>query len=317
MNNKLHNKPVFPFSVEQIKNLSSNSIKELIELDKNGLLIGYQENFNEYQARLLSIISDLYELSSELEVNTSVKISSNIKLSQTDLIPMHIKNNASATTKSLYKFKCNWVLGFFLSKGIGQLAGACALTSKNGFTLFLLRKIFSQKENWLWYSRDELLSHELCHVARAPINDISNEEFFAYKISKSPFRRYVGNCFQKPIDTILFLIPFFLLLIMQIISSFFLINIPMMFFWILAFIFPILFIIRNQYYRCIYFNAEKKLASFGIDKSNIKPLLFRSHQKEIKEITKLNTLENFNNWLKTKISKEIRWEIINKRFINI
>ena len=236
----------FPLSKTEIENLDEVDINNLVSLDKQGLLIGHNESILSYKERLLNIELEIQGLKEELETKGQIELFHKVYASNNNLIDRDILAQASELTEKAYNFSINWIPGFFLSKGLGLLTGGCSATSETGFTFFLIRAAFSNKKKWLWYSRNELLSHELSHAAREPIKDRHLEEFFAYKLSSSSFRRFFGNCFQSPFDAICLLFPLFLLLAVQSINTFFFSGIlPMLIFWVIAFIYPIFLLISS------------------------------------------------------------------------
>ena len=233
------NKIFFPLNRTEIEQLNENDINPFIELDKQGLLIGSGEDINSFKQRLLNIEKDITSLKQELKKKDKIELFSKVFASEKDIINSEILDEAKHQTEKAYNFSINWIPGFYLNKGLGFLTGGCSATTESGFTFFLIRSNFSSSKKWLWYSRSELLSHELCHAARTAINDKRLEEFFAYKLSTSKLRQYLGNCFQGTYDAILLLAPIFLLLIIQLINTFFLFNLPVWIFWIIAAIYPI------------------------------------------------------------------------------
>ncbi len=312
---KNNNKIFFPLNKTEIKQLNETDLDALIELDKQGLLIGAKEDINSYKQRLLNIEKDIVSLGHELQEKGRIELFNKVYASEKDIINTEILQEAKQQTESTYNFSINWIPGFYLSKGLGFLTGGCSATTESGFTFFLIRSSFSSSKKWLWYSRNELLSHELCHSARTAINDRRLEEFFAYKLSTSKLRKYLGNCFQGTYDAILLLTPIFLLLIIQLINTFFFFNLPIWIFWIIAAVYPVFLLIRNQLYRNYYFKARKKLNA-TLDNKLVDSILFRCTSEEIIEIGKFdNNSKELMKWFKAKEEKELRWKVINKRFI--
>ena len=80
---------------------------------------------------------------------------------------------------------------------------------------------------------------------RQPLRDVPLEEFFAYRTSPSPFRRYLGNCFIRDYDALLFVIPVFILLGSVLLQSFWLPALPVWPFWIVALAYPAYLLFRN------------------------------------------------------------------------
>ena len=87
------------------------------------------------------------------------------------------------------------------------------------FSVMLLRNAFRKHRRFLNYTRDELLAHELCHSVRQSLMEITLEEYFAYRTSKSPIRRYLGNCFIRDIDALFFVLPMLMLPIVEILKA--------------------------------------------------------------------------------------------------
>ncbi|MCP4177436.1 MAG: hypothetical protein GY756_06700 [bacterium] len=305
---------MLPITPEEINLLTDTDLNRLVELDKNGLLIDNSEDINSYKNRLITLHSEL--TSFKTEVTTDSKIVKEFKLKKAINIPTNIIEEASGITEQTYFFKVNWIPGFYI-KHLGFFAGGCSVNYNTGLSFFLLKNSFFKKKKWLFYTRNELLSHELCHIAREPLQDKYFEEFFAYKISTSPLRKYLGNCFQSALEPILLLVPIFLLLVLQFIKLLLYPHINLIFFWILIFIFPVYLLIKNQYYRNIYFKAKLSLQNLFTNNSNyIDAILFRCNANEIKHIAKLyKKKEQLKDWLVNQKRKYLKWKIIHKRFI--
>jgi hypothetical protein len=56
----------------------------------------------------------------------------------------------------------------------------------------------------LFYSIEEILSHELVHAVRAHLDEPLFEEILAFRTSTSPFRRFFGPLFSQPFEATLF-----------------------------------------------------------------------------------------------------------------
>ncbi|HJO92260.1 MAG TPA: hypothetical protein QF753_02570 [Victivallales bacterium] len=305
---------MLPITLEEIDSLKDTDLDKLVKLDKNGLFISNDEDINSYANRLTVLHSELNSFNSD--VKNDSKITKEFKLDKAVEIPNTVIEEASNITEKAYFFKINWVPGFYI-KYLGFFAGGCSVNYNTGLSFFLLRNSFLKKEKWLFYSRKELLSHELCHIAREPIRDKYFEEFFAYKISTSPLRKYLGNCFQTALDPILFLTPIFLLLILQFIKLLLYPNFNLIFFWILIFIYPVYMLIKNQHYRNRYHKAVLALKNLFPDNQHcINAILFRSNSNEIKHIAKLfNNSEILKVWLSKQQEKYLKWKVIHIRFI--
>ena len=170
------------------------------------------------------------------------------------------------------------------------------------------------RKKFFIYGREELTAHELCHVARTPIQDHEYEEHFAYAISHSPLRRYTGNCFKSEKDAILFILPVFLLLLVQIGRVTYWPMIPAWPFWILAFVWPVFLTVCNIFARRRYFRAENALRSLGVEMPQA--VLFRCTADEINTFASLaDTPEQLKKYFQEKQECDLRWKVITKRFI--
>lgn len=230
-------------------------------------------------------------------------------------IPAEILQEAAGKTEALFAFSIDWVPAFFLSRGLGLLWGGCTLVDENAVSVFVIRKNFAVKRRWFIYDRAELLAHEICHVARAPLEDDSFEELFAYMTSSSPFRKYAGNCFQKDRDAVLFLLPVLLLLGVQTAVFLFGVSLPVLPFWILIFLWPLYLFLRNLRSRRTYFQACRALEENGV--SVPAAVLFRSTAEEIMQIASYcSHSQDLPDWMARSAENKLRWQIILRKFIN-
>ncbi len=297
-----------------ISKINENDIDSLVELDSNGFLLAPNESLDKYKKRILIVTENVENINNELRNSQNFDFNGICVLNERDRIPAEIMSEASRITKDEYGFEIDWAPGFFMSKSLGLLWGGCAILIPEVFvSVFLIRSSFREKRKWLFYRRDELLSHELCHTARMPIDDRVFDENFAYKLSPSWLRRKFGSCFRHEADAILFILPIFLLLAVQMLGIFFAINIPILPFWILALIYPIFLLIRNHLTSSTLKEAAKALSLFGFEHPY--SALFRSTSHEIVKIAKFaNSQEELSAWLAEKEKSEIRWKLIIHRF---
>ncbi len=228
-------------------------------------------------------------------------------------IPPEIIAEGGNLTEKLFAFRRTGDLGFFESRGIGLLGGGCTLTDPDsGASFFLLRKGFARKKKWFCYRRDELLAHELCHVARAPLGDLTLEEYFAYRTSFSALRRALGDIFTTSLDALLFLAPAFLLPVAAFVKVRWIPRLEMGVFYALFGAVMLFFAIRSIARRRLVRRAQKKLTEFGVGK----PLavLFRMTAKECNVVAGLPDGAAWQRFLAQSRQSSLRWEIIARRF---
>lgn len=307
---------MFPVEPEKLRNLAEDDIVSLAELDQRGLLLAPNENLVEYKKRLAGLDKSLHDIEKDIFQKDGIKFSDDLILCRENHISAEIMEEAAEHTRSFYDFNIGWMPGFFLSKRLGMLWGGCAIfLQNNALPIFLIRTNFAKSKRWLFYRRDELMAHELCHVARIPIGDKSFEELFAYRLSPSRLRRYIGNCFQSQYDAILFIMPIFLLLFIQIFKTVFSLQwLPTYPFWILTILYPLFLLIRNQSARNHFFRAKQNLEELPF--RNTLAVLFRCTKNEIFEIAHLkNRSSELSDWIKKHVDSELRWKVIEHRFI--
>jgi hypothetical protein len=306
---------MFPVEREIIENLKENDLERLSELDSKGFIFAPGESLSDYKKRLISAKEKIEEIEKDLKEKGEFVLFDEFTLRAQDAIPQEILDEASEKTETLYNFSIEWAPGFFLYENVGFLWGGCAIALPDeNINIFLLRTNFAKNKRWFIYRRDELLAHELCHVARMPLMDRIFEEHFAYQTSPSAFRRYTGNCFRSKWDSILFLLPVLVLLIASTTITLLNLKIPIWPFWILAGAYPAFLLIRNHLTRRTYFNAERKLRKNGAQSP--KSALFRCSRKEIIEISQSQDNNKLSELIKEKVQNELRWKIIADRFLN-
>jgi hypothetical protein len=298
-----------------IDSLSADNLALLAEADSNGFLMAPGEDISDYKQRLLDMGDAYGEIEKDIQSTKDYNIFGEFVLNTEKRINMEILDEAAALTRKYYDFSINWVPGFFLSKSLGILWGGCAIGfPENQVSVFIIRANFAKKKRWLFYKRDELLAHELCHVARMPVRDRTFEELFAYRLSPSRLRRYMGNCFRHDYDAVFFIVPIFILLAAQVSRLFFNLErkIPIWPFWIMAAVYPLFLLLRNHFNRSIFFKAKKNLEKAGI--SRPLPILFRAAIDELNKISELKNPDELKKWLAGKSESELRWKVMKFRF---
>ncbi len=101
-----------------------------------------------------------------------------------------------------------WIPLFYTNKGLSFFeGGATFIDETDGIRrpIIHLKKVFQKKSHWLFYSKEEILQHELVHAMRCMFDEPKIEEFIAYQTSKVSYRRYLGPLFTSPKEIALFL----------------------------------------------------------------------------------------------------------------
>ena len=284
-------------------------------LDAQGFLAAPGEDEAAFAARLQAERLKIRKFREQLDREMIAEPYGGLVLDSRSTIPPEILQEAAEITRAAYGFEIGWVPGFFPVKGLGLLWGGCSIGSYEDIpALFIIRRSFEHKKRFFIYSREELTSHELCHVARSPLNDPVYEEHFAYAISKSALRRYSGNCFKSEKDALFFLLPVFLLLAVQILRTFYRPDIPAWPFWILAFVWPAWLLLVNFRARKRYFRAENALRTYS---DMPQAVLFRCTAGEINALADAaDDPAAVRTLLESKKNSDLRWKIIYQRFMN-
>ena len=286
----------------------------IAELDAAGFMPAPGEEQECFIRRAESILERHREFDRRLDESGRLTVFGSVEVSLDEKIDPAIIAGAGDVTWRLYRFRTEHVPGFFLSRSVGLLWGGVLIGDPDEcFSFFLIRNSFRAKEKWLFYRRTELFAHELCHSMRMELKETSLEEYFAYQTSPSALRRYLGNCFIRDIDAILFVLPTLLLLAATLARDFFLPRLPLGVFWVLAPVYPAFLLIRNALSLRVVRRAAKKLAAFGV--TDVLPVLFRCTREELVRLGALADAPAFDRYRRERAGAELRWKIINERFV--
>jgi len=296
---------------ELIKNAEKGDMDTLVKLDANGFLIGADETARDFSQRLHTLLEKLTNLKKQVSEKEVYEIEG-MKFKSKGLIPKRDFEAAMKTNLDLYDFAIDWVPGFYQNPSMGWLFGGCCYTSEpDFFSFFQVRETFKTKNRWLFYNRDELVAHELCHVARSGIDAKKFEEFFAYKTSPKTFRRSFGSALYSSSDTYTILLASLTLPVMQYLRLKGTVTLP---FW--PFITLFLLLIANFIRRYFSLNNNFKKACRNLTPifgEKVQSVLFRCSDSEIVQFAALS-----GQPLKEKIdqlsTQNLRWRVISERF---
>ncbi|MFO7820751.1 MAG: hypothetical protein R6V56_01635 [Lentisphaeria bacterium] len=297
---------------EELTELRTGNLKTMVSLDKRGLFIGGRESLLEYAERLQRLRENIAAMESSL-ADTGIYSVDDLTLKAGSRIDKTRFEEAQAVTRPHYAFSINWVPGFYINPRMGWLFGGCAFYFfPDFFAVFILRRTFAKRKRWLIYNRTELLAHELCHVARIALKSQIYEEYFAYQISNSSFRRAVGGTFRGAGDSLLLLGSTFLLLGAQL--SHFLLwpALPIWPFWglvilVVAFIFG-----RGKLTQQRIMRARRNLEQAGYEATD--SILFRATDEEIDQLASCTAADTVKPLLKEWQKQFPRWQVIIERF---
>ncbi|RMD76708.1 MAG: hypothetical protein D6820_12295 [Lentisphaerae bacterium] len=286
-------------------------------LDAMGFIPGPTESEQDYRQRVIQMCQTLDEFLGRVEKERHVTYYG-LEFYADARIPESIYQKALQHLDTLWKIHPEWVPGFFSSQKMGLLFAGCAVFSLQLKLAFMfLRKTFTTNDRWLIYSRDELMAHELTHIAHASLADSQFEEFLAYQTSPNGFRRLLGGILRTPRDTYLLMGSMLTLMLLQIANITF--RAPMLWWSMPAPMIAggfcallggalILYLRRRQK----ILRAEKACRQI-FDLPHGWPVIFRATWEEIEYLashTPDEIQQQITSWQKARL----RWRIIMLRF---
>ncbi len=105
---------------------------------------------------------------------------------------------------ALFGFEPESLIAFYSNKGLAPWQGAACWIDEWGTAQLQLREGFKKGRYLGLYSREEVLSHESIHAARAAFDEPENEEFFAYGSSEKRWRQVLGPIVKRPWEVWIF-----------------------------------------------------------------------------------------------------------------
>ena len=294
-------------SNNQLERAENGDLTALAKLDQCGFIMSSDETSRQYVQRIRTFRENSLKMESALRQKGEYEFEG-MTFKETQRIPEKIFREASEVCEKKYAFSIDWVPGFYMNPRFSMLFGGCAFSYyPDFFALFIIRQSFKKKKKWLIYNRDELLSHELCHIARIALNSTKYEEIFAYQTSTSFFRRLMGGIFLSQTDSFLFLGSVFLFLIGQILRTFWLPSMPFFIFGCLPIISVSWLGIRYARILSKFKTARMKLEKRFCGKALA--VLFRCTDAEIDEIASTNDV---NAYIDSKNS--LNWKMMRESY---
>ncbi len=287
-----------------LQQAASGELEALVKLDSMGFIMGPKETPETFAARIRTLKANIAKMDKSLADTGKYEVEG-VEVSAKDRISRKLFDEAAELDRSLYGFSIDWVPGFFIDPFF--LFGGCAFAFyPEFFAMFIIRRSFRKHSKWFIYKRQELLAHELCHIARIALDSTLYEETFAYQVSPSALRRLLGGLFLRATDSYMFLGVTFLLLFAQVMRVYWLPGLPIAPFWgLIALIFSWL-ALRYAWLMRTLSHARKNAARlFG---ENANKILFHCTDDEVKAWSKLDTKEKADQWIKQQEGP--RWKVI-------
>ncbi len=290
--------------------------QELIDLDCRGFLAAPGESETQLRERADNTLSGINEFQATIqEQGLTVD---GIQLETGAQAPAELIQPLFESLDQKFGIDPRWIPVYFIKHGLGMFGGGGMFsgTDENtgqNVTFFVLREAFRNKQKWLIYSRDEIMTHEFCHAARAGFNEPLFEEVVAYRSGTSAFRKYIGGAFRSIARTQL------LLAFLALFWIGFFVQLKGGELWIQA----LLQIPMPLYIACLAFEgiyrqtqAEKTTQHLQLIFGQwTEAVLLRLSDTEIAELSRkpFTSPENLITWI-AKRKDELRWQIIIQRF---
>ena len=173
-------------------------LDELIKLDEQGFVLPPGEQPAAFRESALRTLEWARGVRDELEHEGQVRLFGETFAAE-QVVPGELLHQCLEPVRAVYGVSPCWVPAFFSDRLMPVYVGASTLyeTGEEGLRVcLLLRAPFRERARWLIYDRDELVSHEACHVARAALEQRQFEEVLAYTLSPSALRRTAGGVFN-------------------------------------------------------------------------------------------------------------------------
>lgn len=293
--------------------------EELISLDQRGFFPAPGEEQSEFLKRVSALHKFQQDVFKSLKETKKFELEG-LKYNADELVNEKDLLSCQVQSKDKYQFQLDYVPAFFSSRGLNFLFGGMAISFedtedkyKKGemFSIFQLRKTFRFKEKFLIYTRNEIISHEVCHVARAPLHALEYEEYFAYQTSDSAFRRLVSPMLWRGSDMVILMLLLLVVFIGQIYSMFISHNMIWYVYSWLPFSAYLMFIgLRSYFSRRVIKKLKDNLIGFCSKPEFVDAVLFRLNDNEIKTAA---TQKNLKEYIDQQ--NDLRWQVIKARFL--
>jgi len=157
--------------------------QELLTLNAKGFIPGPGETETEFLTRVSAIKQSFTENES-------------IPRAHWDWTKLHIKE--------IFAFEPESLVAFYSNHKLAPWQGAACWIDERNIPQLQLREGFKKGRYLGLYSREEVLSHESIHAARAAFDEPENEEFFAYGSSEKKWRQVLGPIVKRPWEVWIF-----------------------------------------------------------------------------------------------------------------
>jgi len=210
-----------------------------------------------------------------------------------------------------YDIAPDYLVAFYSDKDLYFFQGACTWVfdyKKHSLAVVQLRKKLKKKK-YFFYDREEILTHEMAHLARMAFDEKS-EEMFAYLLSSSVFRRAFGALVHDEKEVIFFFILFFVSIFSFVFSSYFsFLTSVFNIFSFATFGYLSLGLYRLFKQKRVLKKAAHKLLKVVKFQRSVRAVLFRMSDKEILQFTKMSP-QQIVEFVHKQKTQSLRWRMI-------
>lgn len=259
------------------------------ELDSAGLFPASGETPEAFAERIARLEQELDGISADRAFQ--------VLIADSPEIPSALREEAENLTWEKFRFRAGWVPAWYSARQTGFLSAGIQLEADNLLPLVFLHSGFIRKQRRLGYDAAETLAHEMIHAVRIPFPGSVYEEYFPCQMSRSAFRRNVGNLFRKGYLPLLFFGGLALAPVLASLET----GI-----WYAPLIFPLLILLREIQIRLRLARAAANLRHAGL---NPFPVLLRLSDSEIFELARCSPGE-----IPGMAKKSSRWKFLLGKF---
>lgn len=296
---------------ELLEKARQEDMASLVKLDALGLLIGPDESAAQYADRLRALRKNLEQFEAEMRERGSMPLEE-FTLQRKSRIREKVFHEAMSSTWGLYDFSIHWVPGYYTEMGARWIAGCALYSYEDFFAVFLLRRAFESKERWWIYGRNELMAHELCHIARIGFRSSAFEELFAYQTASVGFRRFIGGIVRSPRDMYSMAGGALSLVGAQYANVFVLGNSRPELFAIPALLFGFVGVRFLSAYAA--FRRARRNLVHVFDSAEAMPVLFRCSDADVYQIARLGKADRLQAWIEQRAKESLRWRVTLARY---
>jgi L-ascorbate metabolism protein UlaG (beta-lactamase superfamily) len=297
--------------------MANSSKKDLMESNFEGLIPGPAESDQSFAERVAYCLNLNSQITQELSQEFPFAVEESPRSA-------NILKEGCQEIQKLYDIFPTWVPLFFSNYKLLPWHGGCTWIFQQtddypAYPFLQLRKNLQNSTHYgKFYTRKELIAHELSHIGRMRFEEPIFEEILAYRSSPSRFRRFFGPIIQTSTESLIFV---FLLVLVVALDILTLEQESKTFFYLsrlgqLFLISSLLYALIRLYFRQYQFKvALKNLHQLVLNKTAADAIIYRLTDAEIIDFSRLSPKEIYAYAFERKDSS-LRWTLIYKAYLS-